>query len=97
MISKTPLSADISNKTSLIKHYVVPYPSKMDVKKEAEDFKLSEVDILKNEFNCVNEQNLTLQANLKQEKIKVKSLEGQIGLFRQEILDLKKEKNVNKA
>ena len=97
MISKTPFSANISIKSSFIKYYMVPSFSEIEVKIEAEDFKLSEVDKLNNEFNCVNEQNLTLQANLKQEKIKVKSLEEQIGLFRQEILDLKKEKNVTKT
>ena len=97
MISKTPFSANISIKSSFIKYYVVPSFSEIEVKKEAEDFKLLEVDKLNNEFNCVNEQNLTLQENLKQEKNKGKSLEEQIGLFRQEILDLKKEKNVTKT
>ena len=93
MISKTPFSARISIKSSFIKYNVSPLPSETVVKKETEDFKTCE---MKNIVDSQSDLKTKLQNSLKQEKLNVKSLEARIELFREEVLNLKKDRNACK-
>ena len=91
LISKTPFSANIAIKSSFIKYHDAPslkVPRKDESEKTSfENLKYSR-DLVK-----LKEQNMKLEDLLQIEKKKVKSLEDQIGEFRENLLDIKKDKH----
>ena len=92
VISKTPFSANIVIKSSFIKYYDAPSSKDPIMKCESEMMSFEN-----NKNNCdlvkLNKQNMKLEDLLQIEKNKLKSLEEQIGEFREKLLDIKKEKN----
>ena len=90
VISKTPFSANIVIKSSFIKYYDAT--SFKEVKGESET-RSSQKDKINSDLVSLNKQNMKLKDLLQSEKNKVKSLEDQIGEFRENLLDIKKEKN----
>ena len=83
-ISKTPFSAHISLKSSFIRYYdQKPAP----VSQHCEN-------VNNQLLKVANEENINLENSLKQERVKVKSLETQLGELRDEMLKIKKEKNI---
>ena len=92
VISKTPFSANIVIKSSFIKYHDAqsskePRKDESEIKPSFENLKYSS-DLLK-----LKEQNMKLEDLLQIEKKKVKSLEDQIGEFRENLLDIKKDKH----
>ena len=87
VISKTPFSANIIIKSSFIKYYDVRSSTDPVVKDESEKIKgYGDLVILK-------KQNRELEDLLGSEKDKVKSLEDQIGDFREKLLEIKRDRN----
>ena len=86
-IIKTPFSANISIKSSFVKYNDDRGNSEMSV------FNPTKVKVTAIEDDLKIEQNVKLSELLKNKKIKVKTLEDEAGKFRDEILNIKKEKN----
>jgi chromosome segregation ATPase len=90
VMTKTPFSANISIKRSLIKFH-----DKKSSEKEELDVKEENAE-LKNKLVNVSEQNIMFQELLKQQSEKVKALESEMVNLRKELLNEKKEKNAQK-
>ena len=76
-ISKTPFSATISLKSTLVKYYNEP----------------ERLENRNNNLKIESEESVRLEEILKHEQSKVKSLETELESFREELLKIKKEKN----
>ena len=94
VINKTPFSANISIKRSLIKYFDTTEQTETILKLDKTDVENTK---LKEKLVAAEQQNKKLDNLIKEEKTKVKSLEGQIGQFRDELLNLKSEKNASNA
>ena len=92
VINKTPFSANISIKRSLIKYFDTAPETILKLDKS--DMENTE---LKEKLVAAEQQNKKLDNLIKEEKTKVKSLEDQIGQFREELLNIKSEKNVSNS
>ena len=92
-ISKTPFAANISIKSSFIRYFDAPTPhSEIKVPSEFDVLPNLDNTRLINNIKTVTEDKVNLEEVLNKEKLKVLSLEAEIGLFREEILKVKKEK-----
>ena len=79
IISKTPFSAKISIKKSFIKTFDAPSQNQAEAKVKQDHLEAKKLV-------TVQEQNIRLDEMLKEERLKVKYLEAQIGDLREDLL-----------
>ena len=91
-IPRTPFAADISIKSSFIKYFEIPCPHSDSANDEPNVIDNLDTMKLLNDSKMVHEENARLEDHLKQQNSKVKSMEAETGAFREEILEIKKEK-----
>ena len=93
-ITKTPFAANISLKSSFIRYFEIPSPHSEE--EDSEPIVINNLDTMKllNDLKIMKEENVRLEDHLKQEKSKVKSMEAEAGVFREEILEIKKDKRL---
>ena len=83
---KTPFSATISIKNSFVKYFS---ETNMTMGCEKDDYPTQENFKLLEDLKFAQNQNQNLGENLKREEMKVKHLEDQLGLFREDLLNIK--------
>ena len=97
VISKTPFSANISIKRSYIKYFNPPLQTAPIVKQDMVD--LGNIKLAEKEKGVTAqlEDKEKLEEKLFQEKMKVKSLKDEIGQYREEVLNIKKERKASNS
>ena len=93
VISKTPFSANITIKRSFIKYFDAPLRTAAIVIQATSDLGNRKLAEKEKSFTALKEEKDAVEEKLDQEKMKVKSLESNVGQFREELLIVKKERN----